>query len=104
MKKNLYLIEKFIKIQRIHCINAKKRDFSAIYRVYDFDLTKYPRDHKIINANSFLSIHKASHGRERVRERGRTYSFNVRVVGLVEVGHIGVDLDEAVEQLVTAAI
>lgn len=103
MKTNLYFIEKFIKIQMIHCINAKKRDFSAIYRVYDFDLTKYPRDHEIINANSFLSIHKASHGREREREGG-TYSFNVRVVGLVEVGHIGVDLDEAVEQLVTAAI
>lgn len=49
---------------------CKKRDFSAIYPVYDFDLTKYPRDHEIINANSFLSIHKASHGREREREKG----------------------------------
>lgn len=45
------------------------------------------------------------HMEEREREKGGgTYSFNVRVVGLVEVGHIGVDLDEAVEQLVTAAI
>lgn len=70
MKTIFYLIEKFIKIQRIHCINAKKRVCSEIYRVYDFDLTKYPRDHEIINANSFLSIHKASHGREREREKG----------------------------------
>lgn len=41
---------------------------------------------------------------EERERKGRAYSFNVRVVGLVEVGHIGVDLDEAVEQLVTAAI
>lgn len=56
MKTNFYLIEKFIKIQRIHCINAKKRDFSAIYRVYDFDLTKYPRDYEIISDCELMQL------------------------------------------------
>lgn len=56
MKTIFYLIEKFIKIQRIHCINAKKRVCSEIYRVYDFDLTKYPRDHKIISDCELMQL------------------------------------------------